>query len=249
VTAFSIADSIDVLSQTAQVGNTVRHVNAVVIGAERPLLVDTTFPAGVDDFLSDLNSVLDPSNLAFVAITHADFDHTGGLVRVLLGAPHARVITNETGMEKLKSDFGLPANRFVLVEPGASIDLGDRALEVHAVPLFDQPETMGWFDPTERVLCSSDCFGAVLPEYARFADEVDAERYRLGLQYWNQSNHPWVRLADATKFGAAVDAIRLLNPAAVSSTHGPVIRRDFDRVFDWIAHLPSLEPLPIPFPG
>jgi len=249
VTVFPVAPDVHLVSRTARVGNTVRQVNAVVIAAEHPMIVDTTFPAEIDDLIAEVGSIVDPANLAFIAVTHADPDHTGALVRLLLRAPHARVLTNAVGMEKLKSDFGLPENRFLLVEPGASIDLGDRRVEVHSVPLFDQPETMAFFDDARRVLCSSDCFGAVLPEYFRFADDLDVELYRLGFDYWNQSNHPWVRLVDPAKFKPAVGDVRRLEPGVICSSHGPVIRQNIERALEWIEALPAADVLPLPFPA
>jgi flavorubredoxin len=134
----------------------------------------------------------------------------------------------------------------VLLGPGESIDLGDRRLSAQAVPLFDQPETMGFFDDRNRILYSSDCFGAVLGEFVPFADEANEEAYRAGFQFWNQSNHPWVRFADRDRLRGAVDAVRWLEPRAISSTHGPVIRRNVEQVLGWIEELPDTEPLSLP---
>jgi flavorubredoxin len=136
-------------------------------------------------------------------------------------------------------DFGLTADRFVRATPGDRLDLGDRSITVHWVPLFDQPETMGFFDERSRVFFASDCFGAILRKDAIFADEIDEATYRQGFMTWNRSNHPWVYLADRTKFAAEIDHVRQLEPSAIASSHGPVIRRNLDRVFSWLEELPG----------
>jgi flavorubredoxin len=248
VTVFPLVDDVYVISRPAEVANSIRQVNGLVINSQHPVVLDTTFPPEAGGFIEDLRSILDPRGVAFIVATHADPDHTGALVRLLLTAPQARVVTNPVGMEKLKGDFGLPEDRFLLVQPGSSIDLGDRTLQVHPVPLFDQPETMSFFDDLSRVLYTSDCFGAVLEQFVAFADEADVEHYRAGFRFWNQSNHPWIRLVDPDKFRPAVDAIRRLQPRVISSTHGPAIRQDIERALGWLEELPDSELLPFPFP-
>jgi len=57
-----------------------------------------------------------------------------------------------------------------------------------------------------------------------------------------------VRFADPVRFSPAVDAIRRLEPAVISSTHGPVIRRDIERALGWIEELPAADVLPFPSP-
>src|SRR5262249_19039186 len=140
---------------------------------------------------------------------------------------------------KLMGDFGLSRERFHLLNPGGTLDLGDRTVRAVWVPLFDQPETMGFFDERSRVLCSSDCFGAILPEEAAYADEADAGVYERGFRFWNQSNHPWVRLVDPKKLAAELEGIRALAPRAIASAHGPVIREKVERSLCWIAELPD----------
>jgi len=246
VTVHQIAEDVYLISRRVEINNSSRPSNALVIRAERPVVIDTACPPQVEGFIADLSSILDPAQIAFVAATHADPDHTGALVRTLLRAPMARVLTNEMGMRKLMGDFGLPEDRFQLINPGMSLDLGDRSLSAEWVPLFDQPETMGFFDDRSRVLHTSDCFGSILDEFVPFADEADEDRYREGFMYWNQSNHHWVRYADPAKFSAAVDALRQLQPRVIVSTHGPAIRRDIERALGWLEELPGAEPFSFP---
>ena len=115
-----IAADVHMISRPIPVDSTIRQENAVVLGQDRPILIETTFPSEADGFLADLATLVDLSAIELVAITHADPDHSGALVRLLLCAPDARVLTNEIGMVKLIGDFGLPRERFDLVEPGRS---------------------------------------------------------------------------------------------------------------------------------
>jgi glyoxylase-like metal-dependent hydrolase (beta-lactamase superfamily II) len=72
-------------------------------------------------------STIDPADLRWIWITHMDFDHIGNLAAVLELAPQARVVTNYLGMGKMGL-IGLPQDRAWLLNPGQSLDVGDRRL-------------------------------------------------------------------------------------------------------------------------
>ncbi|MEA2642946.1 MAG: hypothetical protein QOF51_4340 [Chloroflexota bacterium] len=242
----AIGDDVVLIAHAYVFPGEVTPLNTVLIQAARPLVVDTSAPAFRDRFLDDLRTTIRLDEIAYVAITHADPDHTGALVALLDTAPAARILTNAIGRTKLMGDFNLPAERFRLLNPGEQVDLGDRSVRAVWIPLFDQPETMAFFDERSRILCAADCFGAILPVEVAFADEIDAATYERGFRYWNQSNHPWVRLVDPARLAAELDTLRALEPRAIASAHGPVIRYDLDQAFNWIQELPEAPPYRFP---
>jgi flavorubredoxin len=124
------------------------------------------------------------------------------------------------------------------------VTLGDHRLSAQTVPLLDQAETMGFFDEAARVFFSADCCGAVVPDVVAFADELPEAIFQRGFTYWNQTNHPWLRLVAPAKFAAEVVCLRQLAPRVLASTHGPVIRQHLDQVYAWLAALPEAAPAP-----
>jgi hypothetical protein len=56
----------------------------------------------------------------------------------------------------------LPMDRVYLINPGQTIDVGDRTLTVVRPPAFDNPITTGLRDERSGIFFSSDCFGALL---------------------------------------------------------------------------------------
>src|SRR5438067_1469416 len=115
VAVYRIDEDAHLIEQHLPVDDSTRMVNALVIQARRPVLIDTCYPVLGRDFVSDLSSILNPAEIAFVGITHADPDHTGALVALLALAPDAKVLTNEMGRAKLMGDFGLVQERFHLM--------------------------------------------------------------------------------------------------------------------------------------
>jgi hypothetical protein len=72
----------------------------------------------------------------------------------------------------MSNERPLPLDRVYLLNPGQSLDVGDRTLTGLRPPLFDNPATVGLYDDRSRTLFSSDCFGAPLPS-AELADGSD----------------------------------------------------------------------------
>jgi len=195
-------------------------VNAFVIRAAQPVLVDTGLAALSDQFIADLETVIDPRELRWIWITHADADHTGNLRRVLELAPNARLVTTFLGMGKLAMQ-GLPVDRAYLLNPGQSLQVGDRALQALAPPTYDAPETTALFDEKTRTLFSADCFGALLGEPAETANGIATDRLAQGMIAWANVDAPWLHSVDEHRFQQQLEAVRQLGAERILSSHLP----------------------------
>lgn len=212
-------------------GYGVLPVNAFVLRAKEPMLVDTGLAALRDDFLKALGEAIDPSELRWIWITHADADHVGNLREVLDAAPRARLVTTYIGMAKM-SLLGLPLDRAYLLNPGQSLELGDRRVTALRPPTFDAPETTALLDERTRVLFSADSFGALLSEPAESARAVPAQDLREGMRLWATIDAPWLAIADEAPFRATVAKVRRLQPSHVLSAHLPPAEGLTDRLCD-----------------
>lgn len=195
-------------------------VNAFVIRAREPVLIDTGLLALRDDFMRSLASVIAPEELRWIWLTHADADHLGNLAPLLAAAPEARLVTSFLGMGKLGL-LGHPLERVHMIEAGATIDAGDRRLAAVAPPVFDAPETLAIFDTRTDALFSADCFGALMAEPAESAVEIAPEALRHGMVNWAHVDAPWLRIVEPGGLANALGGIRRLQPATVLSSHLP----------------------------
>lgn len=66
-------------------------VNAYVLHADQPVVVDTGLSTPDKDFVTELSKVIDPADVGWIWLTHRDRDHTGGLWELLEAAPQARL--------------------------------------------------------------------------------------------------------------------------------------------------------------
>ncbi len=195
-------------------------VNAFLIHAAQPLLVDTGLAALKSDFMKRLSQLIDLEDLAWIWLTHTDPDHLGNLTDVLAAAPNARIVTTFLGMGKLGLQQ-IPTDRVYLLNPGQKLDLGDRTVTAIKPPSFDAPETTGLFDSKTRTLFSADCFGALMHQPAQTALEITPDALHEGLVAWSMVDAPWLAMVDAHAFDRALNTVHQLNAEMVLSSHLP----------------------------
>jgi flavorubredoxin len=205
-------------------------VNCCVIKSHEPVLVDMGVVAMGRAYFGAITKVVDPSDLRFIWLTHTDPDHVGCLEELLEAAPQARIVTNFLGMAKLGLRNPLPPERFYLINPGQSLDVGDRELLALRPPIVDAPETMGLFDGKTRTLLSADCFGGVVQAPTDSAEAIPDEELTAGVRLWATVDAPWLPLVDASAFGRALKAISDLKPSLLVSSHLAPATRHVDRL-------------------
>jgi flavorubredoxin len=217
-------------------------VNAFLIRAAQPVLVDTGLPADRDRFLAALAGLVDLRDLRWLWLTHADPDHVGCLERILVEAPRLEVITTFLGAGKLGVFSPLLPQRMHLLNPGQSLDVGDRRLRAVKPPSFDAPETTGFLDESSGTLFSSDCFGALLAQPATDAGAIPQADLAARQTLWATIDAPWLELVDEDRLMDRLDTIGELAPDLVLSSHLPPARGLCDRFLATLAAVPEAPP-------
>ena len=240
---YKAAPDVDVITSTANVagfGNLA--INAFVIHAAEPVLVDTGAVREGDEFMAALGSVIDPADLRWIWLTHTDFDHIGSLHRLLESNEQLRVITSFLGVGIMSLAAPLPMDRVYLVNPGQGVDVGDRTLTAVKPPAFDNPITVGFQDGRSGILFSSDCFGALLDEneVPESADDLSEEALRRGQVFWATVDSSWLHKVDRAVFASDLERVRALEPTMVLSSHLPAARgSSLDRLLGALAEVPD----------
>ncbi|HLL62626.1 MAG TPA: MBL fold metallo-hydrolase [Propionibacteriaceae bacterium] len=220
-------------------------VNAFVLHAEEPVVIDTGLSLPDKDFLTDLSAVIDPADVRWIWLTHPDRDHTGGLFPLLDAAPQARLVTTFGGMGIMSTERPLPVDRVYLLNPGQGLDVGDRKLHAFRPPLFDSPATVGFFDDRSQIVFSSDCFGAPVATLelavATDAREVPADELRGGQLLWAAVDSPWIHNIDTDRYLETVRAVQAFGPELILSSHLPPAA-DTASMFDTVVEAPNATP-------
>jgi hypothetical protein len=214
-------------------------VNAYVIKAAQPVLVDTGLHLDADAFMQALESVIDPEDLRWLYLTHPDQDHLGSFKTIMERVPHIRLVTTFLGFGILSLTNQLPMDRLFFLNPGEQLDIGDRTITPMRPVTFDNPSTTAFVDSKTRALFSSDSFGALLPETAEDATDVSEDVLRGGQVAWTTVDSPWLHKVDRGLLASELNAIRQLDPSIVLSSHLPPAKGITDFMLDSIAAAPD----------
>jgi len=222
-TCFTAAPGVDVVGSSVEIPTLGSlAVNAFVLHGDEPVLVDTGTVVESAEFVSALETVIDPSELRWIWLTHTDFDHIGSLAALVERNPALRVITSFVGVGIMGlTTTPLPMDRVHLINPGQSIVVGRRTLTAVRPPVFDNPITTGFVDESTRTLFSSDCFGALLAGIPESAADLSADELRDGQVRWATIDSSWVHDVDRDAFRVKLERFRAIAPEMVLSSHLP----------------------------
>jgi glyoxylase-like metal-dependent hydrolase (beta-lactamase superfamily II) len=196
--------------------------NAFLIRGAQPVLVDTGLIGLRDEFMQNLRSLISLQDLRWLWLTHTHPDHIGSLTQILDEAPNARLITTYLAMGLMGlSQIAVPMDRVYLLNPGQSLDIGDRKLMAIKPPSYDSAESTGFLDTKTNILFVVDCFGTLMKEPAESASDIAPSDLRDGLIKWATLDAPWLSVVDEGKFNESLDAIRNIKPVAILSSHLP----------------------------
>jgi len=217
-------------------------VTAFVLQAREPVLIDTGLIAEHDQFMATLESIMDPRDLRLLWLTHPDPDHVGSLQQLVTDNPHLGVITTFLGFGMLSLFCPLPPDRIFLLNPGQTLDVGDRTLLAVMPPTFDNPATTAVFDARSGALFSSDCFGAVLAAPAEQAGDLSPADLRQGQLLWGSVDSPWVSKVQRPRFSQDLASLGQLEPKLILSSHLPPARGLTQQLLANLELLPDAPP-------
>jgi flavorubredoxin len=228
-------------------GMGVLPINSFVLHAEEPVLVDTGVGLDGETFLDALQSVIDPSTIRWVWLTHDDADHTGAIERVFELAPRARLVCHGLAALRMSSWWDVPMDRVHAIRFGDRLAVGDRTLLAVAPPLYDNPMSTGFLDEATGALFSVDSFGAIIPEPATDAADVPSDALAGGMAGWAALDSPWTELVQRDRFDQVLDRVRQLQPSSVLSSHLPAAKGgSLESFLDVLATVPDVEHAPAP---
>jgi glyoxylase-like metal-dependent hydrolase (beta-lactamase superfamily II) len=218
-------------------------VNAYLLMAEEPVLIDTGLGFDAEEIVEAVSSYVPLDQLKWIWLTHDDADHTGAIQRVMDLAPNATLVTHALGALRMASWWPVPLERVHAIRVGDELQVGDRTLVAVAPPLFDNPMSIGLLDTSTGALFSVDAFGAILPEPTQDAADVPPEALAGGMVGWATSDSPWAHVTDKAKFGEVLDRVRRIQPTRIFSSHLPAASgTSMDEFVRILETVPDAEP-------
>lgn len=153
----------------------------LVVGSEKTALIDTTYPPKIHELIANLddNGI---KRIDYIIANHGEQDHSGALPTLIKIYPDAKIITNEKCKNIIIDMLHVPEEKFIVINDGEEISLGDKTLKFIFAPWVHWPDTMFTYIKEDKMLFTCDFLGAHYTSYDLFADfskglEASAKRY------------------------------------------------------------------------
>ncbi|HEX2273559.1 MAG TPA: MBL fold metallo-hydrolase [Acidimicrobiales bacterium] len=226
---------------------TVVPVNSMVVTGAQPVIVDTGNELSREDWMNAAFSLVDPTDVRWVFLSHDDHDHVGNLLPVLDACPNATLVTNWFTVERLQRAIPLPLHRCRWLNDGDTFDAGDRTFVVKVPPVWDSPTTRGLYDSKTGVYWAVDAFACLLPGHLTDTGDIPPELWRESFLFSNRVGAPWHALLDLNKFDRHVDQVAALGMTTVASAHATTLRGpELEEAFRLIRQVARMDAAPLP---
>ena len=164
--------------------------NAYLIrGSEKTALLDTVDPSKEHELLSNLKK-LGVEQIDFVISHHAEQDHSGSIPKILEVHPNAKVVTNPKCKDMLIDHLSVPEDKFITVEDGETLSLGDKTLEFIYAPWVHWPETMISYLREDKILFTCDFLGSHFATSGTFVRN-QPRTYDMAKRYYAEIMMPY----------------------------------------------------------
>ncbi len=194
--------------------------NSYVIVDEKVVVVDTVERSKMDDYLENLDTVLQGRPVDYLIINHMEPDHSGAIKALLCHYPELTIIGNSKTFPMLQNFYGVNTH-LQEVKDGETLSIGQYSLNFYMVPMLHWPETMVTYLPEEQVLFSGDAFGAFgTLDGGIFDDQVDLDylEEEISRYYSNIVGKYGIPTQNALKKLGGVPL------QMICATHGPIWR-------------------------
>lgn len=208
--------------------------NAYVILDDKIAVVDTVDARKTEEYLQNLEAVLEGRSPDYLVISHVEPDHASSLKAFVDRYPSAQLVGNAKTFTMLQQYFDLDFASALVVKEGESLSLGKHELTFYMAPMVHWPEVMVTYDSCDKVLFSADGFGKFGALDVQEDWDCEARRYYFNI---------------VGKYGGQVQALLKkvagLDIQVICPLHGPVLSENlgyYVNKYDiWSSYAPETE--------
>ena len=156
--------------------------NSYVIVDEKIAVMDTVDADFSDEWLNNINNVLNGRTPDYLIVNHMEPDHSANIMKFINAYPDTVIVGNAKTFNMMANFFeNTDSVNKLIVKENDTLSLGKHQLSFIFAPMVHWPEVMFTYDSTEKVLFSADAFGKF---GALDVDEdwaCEARRYYFGI--------------------------------------------------------------------
>lgn len=209
-------------------------LNSYIVEGEKTAIIDGVIGwDGVPDTLyNSLKEMgVNPERIDYLIVNHMEPDHSGWISSFQKIKDDFTIVCTDKAAKMLGSFYG--EDKIRVVKEGDTLDLGKgKVLSFHPVPNVHWPDTMYTYEMNSKTLFSCDMFGAFgrMGDHI-FDDELTKEERDFfeveGIRYYSN-----VMTTFTPSLRKAIDKAKELEVKIIAPGHGPVYRKDPQRIID-----------------
>ncbi len=201
----------------------------LVKGSEKTALLDTVDPPKLDVLLGNIARA-NVERIDYLICHHAEQDHSGSINDLLTIFPEAMVVTNAKCKVAIVDHLDTDEDKFIVVDDGETLSLGDKTLKFLNIPWVHWPETMGSYLVEDKILFPCDFFGSHLATSKLFVDDFGL-LYESAKRYYAEIMMPF-----RTHIKKHLAKLEDYEIEMIAPSHGPVYNKPkfiIDAYKDW----------------
>jgi flavorubredoxin len=189
----------------------------LVVGTDKKALIDTANPGFEKELEEKISKVVDPADIDYVIMNHAEPDHAGSIPHMMAINSKAKLVTTSRGAKMAQTFYKVPEERMIAVHDQETISLGGKTLRFIEAPMLHWPETMFTYLAENRILFPCDFFGSHIAQ-GLYDDEIE------DLEVYAQRYFGEIMMPFAFNARKGMEKIKDLQIEMIVPSHGPVHR-------------------------
>lgn len=158
--------------------------NSYLIRDEKNVIIDTVHGAFADEYIEQLQRMIDLNEISYVVVNHAEPDHSGALPKLMEHCKNATIICTNAGMKSIKGYYHKDW-KMMPVKTGDIVKIGTRNLVFVEMAMIHWPDSMMTYLTNDNILFSNDAFGQHYANAKMFSSKSDkAVLLDEALQYY-----------------------------------------------------------------
>jgi flavorubredoxin len=201
-----------IFDELIHIPNGTSYNSYIIKGNDKTALIDTVDPAKTHELLDNLEKL--DVDIDYLIVNHAEQDHSGSIPNILEKYENTVVITNSKCKGLLMEFLLIDEEKFIVINDGDTLDLGNKNLKFLITPWVHWPDTMVTYLEEDKILFSCDFFGSHRATTQLFAGK---DIYRNAKKYYAEIMMPF--RAIIRKNLEKLDKIEI---EIIAPSHGPI---------------------------
>ena len=189
----------------------------LVKGNDKTVLIDSVDPPMLDTLLENLSG-LGIEKIDYIISQHGEQDHSGSIPELINRFPQVQIITNKRCMNTLIDHLQISEDKFIIVEDGGELSLGNKTFKFILTPWVHWPETMSTYLVEDKILFSCDFFGSHYATDKVMLSESGWDKIEpAAKRYFGE-----IMLPFATSIRKNIEKLKNYDIELIAPSHGPV---------------------------